>query len=393
MGVDFRTKNAVFLAIPESPSGTEGSPSVGSNAIRVRDQVNFSANFDKIETNYIQESISGSPPIVGGGMVGMAIGTHLTGAAAAGSAPDYGALLRGCAMQEVITAADVTGTAQAGAAGSITLASAGSSAVNDAYKGMIIETTAGTGSGQRRVISGYVGSTKVASIYPNWTVTTDVTTVYAIRKSARYSPITVAQESLTMYAYQRNSASGGLARRRKLIAGMGAFSIAIKPRGLATIDFKFQGQLPGNPSDVSDPGVATYAGAEALPYLSAASYLGGVAVKFNDFSFDCGNQIKNFDDPSALYGYDTSEITARNPGGKIVPALSLVASRDSFSDWLSSTSKPLWLCWGTPGKGISLFFPAARYTGNEPGDVDGFQTEGIPFDPTGADGEVYLDVF
>jgi hypothetical protein len=158
--IDFRTKNAVFLAIPESPSGTQGAPTVGSNAIRVRDQIQYSPNFDNIPTNYVQESVSASAPIIGGGMVGMSVGVHMTGAATAGTAPDYGPLLRGGAMQETLTAADVAGTAQAGAAGSITLAAAGTSAVNDAYKGMVIETTGGTGGTpvQRRVIKAYNGT-------------------------------------------------------------------------------------------------------------------------------------------------------------------------------------------------------------------------------------------
>jgi hypothetical protein len=393
--IDFRTKNAVFLAIPESPSGTQGSPTVGSNAIRVRDQIQYSPNFDNIPTNYVQESVSASAPIIGGGMVGMSVGVHMTGAATAGTAPDYGPLLRGGAMQETLTAADVAGTAQAGAAGSITLAAAGTSAVNDAYKGMVIETTGGTGGTpvQRRVIKAYNGTTKVATIYPNWTVTVDVTTTYAIRKNARYLPISVAQESLTCWAYQRNSASGGLARLRKLIAGMDGWSLGIKPRGLATLDFKLQGQLPSNPADVADPGAATYTGQEACPYLNAQTYLGGSAVKFNSFSLDSGNGIKMFDDPSQLYGYDTSEITTRLMTGKITPPLSLVASRDSFSDWLASSSKDLWLCWGAVGKGISIYLPAIRYTGNQPGDTDGFQTEDLPFQATGLDGEAYISVF
>jgi hypothetical protein len=79
--------------------------------------------------------------------------------------------------------------------------------------------------------------------------------------------------------------------------------------------------------------------------------------------------------------------------GKITPALSMVSSRDSFSDWLASSSKDLWLCWGALGKGISIYLPAIRYTGNQPGDADGFQTEDLPFQATGLDGEAFITVF
>lgn len=72
-----------------------------------------------------------------------------------------------------------TGTAQAGAAGTITLA-AGESAVDDFFNGAVIFLTGGTGIGQYRKISDYVGSTKVATIDTNWVTNPDATTTYLI---------------------------------------------------------------------------------------------------------------------------------------------------------------------------------------------------------------------
>lgn len=70
-----------------------------------------------------------------------------------------------------------SGTAQAGAAGTVTLAS-GSSATDDEYVGRTVVVIAGTGVGQARTISDYVGSTKVASVSPDWTTAPDSTSVY-----------------------------------------------------------------------------------------------------------------------------------------------------------------------------------------------------------------------
>jgi hypothetical protein len=80
-----------------------------------------------------------------------------------------------------------TGTAQAGAAGSITLDS-GASAITDYYVGCIVRTTGGTGGGggsgalnnQARVITAYNGSTKAATIEPPWETTPDSTTTFAV---------------------------------------------------------------------------------------------------------------------------------------------------------------------------------------------------------------------
>ena len=71
------------------------------------------------------------------------------------------------------------GTAQAGAASSITLA-AGSSAVTDFYQGDVVQIISGTGAGQARTITGYNGSTLVATVSRAWATQPDATSVYAV---------------------------------------------------------------------------------------------------------------------------------------------------------------------------------------------------------------------
>jgi len=71
------------------------------------------------------------------------------------------------------------GTVAAAAAGTVTL-DAGASAVDDAYTGLLILITAGTGEGQSRYITDYVGSTKVATIDGNWTVQPDSASRFVI---------------------------------------------------------------------------------------------------------------------------------------------------------------------------------------------------------------------
>lgn len=71
------------------------------------------------------------------------------------------------------------GTAQAGAAGTITLTS-GASAVDNYFKGMLVIITGGTGAGQSRYIHTYTGSSKVAGISPNWGTNPDATSVYMV---------------------------------------------------------------------------------------------------------------------------------------------------------------------------------------------------------------------
>ncbi len=72
-----------------------------------------------------------------------------------------------------------SGTAVAGGATTITL-DAGASTVNDFYNTNIISITSGTGVGQIRTISNYVGVTKVATVSQAWTTIPDATSVFEI---------------------------------------------------------------------------------------------------------------------------------------------------------------------------------------------------------------------
>lgn len=70
-------------------------------------------------------------------------------------------------------------TAQAGGSSTITLAS-GANAADDYYNGYGIRIASGTGAGQSRMISDYVGSTKVATVDSAWSTQPDATSVYEV---------------------------------------------------------------------------------------------------------------------------------------------------------------------------------------------------------------------
>jgi len=72
-----------------------------------------------------------------------------------------------------------TGTAQAGTSTSITLKSS-SSSTDDYFNGLYITITGGTGAGQIRIITDYVGSTKVATVDRAWTTTPNSSSTYSI---------------------------------------------------------------------------------------------------------------------------------------------------------------------------------------------------------------------
>lgn len=94
--------------------------------------------------------------------------------------------LAASAVQEIIDelALRARNTAQAGAAGTITL-DAGASAVNSYYNDSVVYIISGTGVGQARRIVSYVGATKVATIEPNWATNPDNTSVVRVMPDIR----------------------------------------------------------------------------------------------------------------------------------------------------------------------------------------------------------------
>lgn len=71
------------------------------------------------------------------------------------------------------------GTAQAGAASTITL-DASASATDDIFNDDLVVIISGTGVGQTRLVTDYVGSSKIATISPAWQTNPDATSVFIV---------------------------------------------------------------------------------------------------------------------------------------------------------------------------------------------------------------------
>ncbi len=389
---DFRYANQDLLAKVEAVSGTEEAPTVGADAIKVA-RLQPSPRFDVTDTSEEHTgSLDAGDPIAGGGSFELGFDVFMRGAGVAGVAPEWGTLLRGCAMAQTLTAAPVADTAQAGGANTITL-HAGASAVTDAYKGMVIETTGGTGSGQEAVIIASNGTTKVATVHKAWAVNPDATTTFSIRANALYIPASASLETLTMFAYQHATPAAGNSRLRKLIGAAGTFQAEIPVNQSGRMSFAFQGILPALPTDVADPGAPTFDSVVTEVLNSADAVLGTTAVKFSRFTLDYGASPTQPMDPAATYGLDVAGQTARRITGTISPYLTDLATRNAMSDFLGQTARAIVLRWGSAaGRRISILIPAARYTGAGPQDLEGYAGEEIPFQATGPDSGLYICV-
>lgn len=384
----YRTRNRMFLLKVQSGVGVEAAPAPATDAIRIND-LEFSPNFETLDlSGEVTNSLSAAAPVIGGGNVSMRGAIFLKGAGTAGQAPECGPILRTCGFSQTLVAADVTGTLQAGSTTTATL-HAGASAVDNFYRGMPFDTTGGAGAGQFAFIASYNGTTKVATLDRTLGVALTNTTTFSIAANATYRPVSTSLEYATMWGYDHENDPAVNSRRFRLMDGMGTFNIAFPPRQFARLNFTYTGKLPALPDNVALPAAAVYSALDPAPIMGANAFLGGSAVQFSEMSLDLGGQVNAFDDPSATYGFGDFQLTMRQPSGRIVPALGLLSARNTFQDWLNSTSRSFALRWGpSAGKRVSIFCPGLRYTGNEQADVRGFRAEGIPFNAVGNDAEL-----
>lgn len=168
-----------------------------------------------------------------------------------------------------------SGTAQAGASGTITLAS-GASAVDNLYVGEVIKLYGGTGAAQVRVITAYVGSTKVATVGRAWTTAPDNTSTYAVIALA----VPKVNDSLEVVAASVTGAVGSIAT-----GGIAAASFAAGAIDAAAIATDAIGSAEVSAAAVTkiQAGLSTYAGGDTSGTTTLLSRLTSTRAALLDF--------------------------------------------------------------------------------------------------------------
>lgn len=386
---DFRRKNRTFLFKIEDPAGTDAEPVVGSNAIKAEDP-SGSAAFELDETNEVTGSLSGAARYTGGGTRGFTVPVLLKGSGTAGQAPEAGPLYRAAAHAETLLAAAVTDVLQAGSTTNTLVVADGDIPADGDFVGMVVELTSGTYDGYTGVITGSVASTDTLTVYPPIGGSPAEGDGYSIHACALYVPASDGLEVGTGYLYKHSSVADA---DSILEAGIGMAAdcqINIPVRRVGRATFTLTGKLVA-PVDVTAPGVATYSTASAPVLVAARSFLGGTAIKYSEVSFNSGNEVSPADDPSEAFGYDIAGVVGRRVNGRINPRMAHMATRNAFADIVDGTTRPLWLDFGSAsGRRISIYCPACRFVQSEDVDNRGFSHEGLDFDCTGIDSEIYV---
>lgn len=362
-------RNAVLLAKIETTEGTDAVPVVADNSILVSDLTIEPLAGSELDLAYIRPYFGISPSIRTANYLTASFTVDFAGTATAGTAPPWGPLVRGCAMAQTLTAAAITGAAQAGATSTITLA-AGASATDNLYVGMTISyTTGGTDFGTPRTIIAYNGTTKVATVNKAWDTNPGASSGYSIGANAMYLPVSTGFESLSF----RYNLSGV---RHKMLGAKGTFSITQSALERPMLQFNFTG-LDGGVADASEgtPVYTAWQTPQTINSANTAALIGGkqadgseTGVQLKSFSLDMANAITY----RQLVGAESVILTDRQPKG----AVSIEATTVTFKDWWAeikaSTKAALLIENGlVAGNKTAIFLPQAQLAEPKYSDSDG----------------------
>jgi hypothetical protein len=365
------TRKQLILVKAESTYGTDSSPA-GTDALLVRSIDVTPLEAEVVSRDLIRPYLGNSDQLLANTRVMMSFQVELAGSGTAATAPRFGSLLKACGMAETTTSSAVTGTAQAGSAGSITLA-AGASSTDDAYVGMVISLTGGTGSGSSGIITDYVGSTKVATVQKTTAAfTPDGTSTYSIAANVGYKPVSSSFSSATIYFNN----DGVL---HKATGCRGTFSLNVEVGGIPTIDFEFTG-IYNAVTDTAAP-TTTYS-AQATPLIfkagnsSTFSFLGHSGC-LQSLSLEMANEIVYRE----LVGCDKEVmITNRAPAGECMIEAVPVATKDYWTIANDDTTGLLTLLHGTTaGNRVTLVAPKVDISNPSYDDMDGVQMLNLPY--------------
>jgi hypothetical protein len=316
------SRKRLILAKTESPYGTDASPD-GTDAILVRDLSITPLQSDVVDRELIRPYLGASEQLLANTRVEVTFQVEMAGSGTGGTAPAFGRVVQACGFSQTITAAAITGTAQAGAAGSITLAS-GSSATTNVYVGMVITITGGTGEGQSGVITAYNGSTKVATVQKTTaTFTPDGTSVYSIAANVGYKPVSETFSSVTIFY----NIDGVL---HKVTGCRGTFTLNGAVGEIPTISFTMTG-IYNPPTDTAAPSV-TYSN-QATPQVfkngnTTNFQLLGYSGCLQSVELDIGNEVIYRE----LVGCSKEVlITNRAVTGTVVLEAPTIAQKDYFT--------------------------------------------------------------
>ena len=382
-----RMRNAAVAAKIETTPGTDviaGSP-VTADFIAADIEVDFDPVI--VENPELTGTLDRAPGIVGGLRPRLRLRIPLRGSGAAGTAPDWGKLMRCCTYSETVQAAavGVPTAATAGTTTSVTAATPFGTTANQ-YRGLPLTVT-----GDQSFTTGIIGYTagRVISFGETRASALTISSLLQIPVNVGYAPTSdeAIYKSATVYFYAEgfNWRFGGC---------QGTWSLELTTGGIGTLTFELRGQMISMTAAALPTGWNTVIRPTPPRFVNGRCQLNLTTARSRRLMFDAGVEVTLPDNPEAVEGYDPAVPIARDSKGSIDPLMDTSTSIAIYDNFRAGTPMPIIAIIGaTAGNRFLVTAPAARATGFRPGARDGFGQNDIAFQMDGADSDLFLTAF
>lgn len=352
---------------------------------------NFSISISQDQTPNATETgaYEDLPPIPGGLRAQITLAIQMAGSGAAGTAPEWGRLMRACRMAETVTgtAIGVPTAAGAGTATTVTAATPFGTTAQQ-YRGMPILLAGNPAAGATDVVLDYTTG-RVITLSRTYSPVLSTSTTLQIPQNVLYSPISdeSSEVALTCYAFM-----DGL--RHRILGCRGSWGIGLRAGAPALLTFRFTGL------------VAAYNEATALPagyvpvtrqpprVANAVAQLNRAAARFASAGWDMNVRTAYPENPEATEGYDPPIITGAGPRITLDPFSSLVNTPLRTTAYRGGTPMPISAIWGaSAGNRFALSCPSAQVIDLTPQERAELGVDAIALQPDQANASMFLACF
>ena len=182
-------RNSFLLAKTETAYGTLASAIGATDAVKITSLEVNPLTGTRVERNLIKGFLGADRQPLTNEHVAVTVTFEWGGSGVAATAPRFSPLLLAAGMN-LAASAEITGTATAGGANTITLADlGGSNPTSDAYVGFPIEITSGANAGDKGVIVAHNGTTREVTVVASTASFTGGAVNYKIPALSLYQPI------------------------------------------------------------------------------------------------------------------------------------------------------------------------------------------------------------
>ena len=372
-------RNSFLLAKTEVAYNTLDGAIGATDAVKIVSMEVNPITGTRVERNLIKGFLGADRQPLTNEHVAVTITFEWGGSGVAATAPRFSPLLLAAGMN-LASLAEITGTATAGGANTLTLADLGvSNPASDAYLGLPIEITSGANTGNKGVIVAHNGSTREVTVVPSTASFTGGAVSYKIPGLSLYQPVSTFGNgsSCTLVAVKdrnvhRIEGFRGTPALNSPLNNYGTFTITgigryVEPTAKSAETFTYGNQAEPVP---------------VTPRHTKALRFQGFGPCSEGFTFDWG-LTTSF---RSLIGCDPhARITDRpNPNGTLTIENPPVATKNFFTaaaDNSGASDGPFVVQQGTVANESSIFFcPKVAISGDLSfSDSDGIDMMQIPF--------------